>query len=821
MGFSSYFLIVYDFIEWSKNNEVPVGPGRGSGAGSLVAYALGITALDPIEHGLLFERFLNPERISMPDFDIDFCTEKRDSVIEYVSSKYGSEAVSQIVTFGTMAARAVVKDVTRALGKPYGLGERISKMIPFVPGMTLDRAIKEQPIFKQAIKDDPEVSEVLDLAFKLEGIARNVGKHAGGIVIAPGALSDFCPTYLDRQSSALMTQYDKDDVEKIGLVKFDFLGLRTLTVIDWATKSINNFLDHQNKQPLDLNSIKLDDPKVFELLSSGKTMAVFQLESSGMRDLIKRLKPTKFEEITALLALYRPGPLDSGMHDQFVDRKHGKLPVTYPHEMLEPVLSETYGVILYQEQVMQAAQVLAGFSLGQADILRRAMGKKDVAEMEKQREIFVEGCNKKDIKKATAEKIFDLIEKFAGYGFNKSHSAAYALLSYQTAYLKTYFPEHFMAAVLSTELGNTDKIYALTEECKKLGITVLKPNILTSHRKFVVNKNNEIEYGLGGIKGVADSFITHVSKVRKSHKFKDLWDFTRNIDIKLGGKKSLEALSFAGAFDSIAPTRSIAIACISDMLQDGGKAITSSANSGDLFSEIDIDFNPYEKYTNTEDLNLVDKLNLEKKSLGYYLSGHPVRAIKENITPLRSHEISSLKIDTKKARLVCLINSVRQIKDNRNKPLTFINFDDGTGAMDGIITSDVLENCHSILKESSILVLKGAIEIDDYRSKEFGETMFRMRLKEVSMVEDELLLRINSIIISADNSSKESLEKLTKNLSSVPKEVWGSGNCSIKLKVFNQESEAIIELGEDYLLKPSQENLNILRGIFGSNSIKI
>ena len=821
MGFSSYFLIVYDFIEWSKNNEVPVGPGRGSGAGSLVAYALGITALDPIEHGLLFERFLNPERISMPDFDIDFCTEKRDSVIEYVSSKYGSEAVSQIVTFGTMAARAVVKDVTRALGKPYGLGERISKMIPFVPGMTLDRAIKEQPIFKQTIKNDPEVSEVLDLAFKLEGIARNVGKHAGGIVIAPGALSDFCPTYLDRQSSALMTQYDKDDVEKIGLVKFDFLGLRTLTVIDWATKSINNLLKNQSKQLLNLNTIKLDDPKVFELLSSGKTMAVFQLESSGMRDLIKRLKPTKFEEITALLALYRPGPLDSGMHDQFVDRKHGKLPVTYPHEMLEPVLSETYGVILYQEQVMQAAQVLAGFSLGQADILRRAMGKKDVAEMEKQREIFVEGCDKNDIKKVTAEKIFDLIEKFAGYGFNKSHSAAYALLSYQTAYLKTYFPEHFMAAVLSTELGNTDKIYALTEECKKLGISVLKPNILTGQKKFVVNKNNEIEYGLGGIKGVADSFITHVSKVRNSHKFKDLWDFTRNIDIKLGGKKSLEALSFAGAFDSIAPSRSIAIACIGDMLQDGGKAITSAAASGDLFATIDIDFNPYEKYTNIKELNLIDKLNLEKKSLGYYLSGHPVKAIKDNIAPLRSHEISSLEMDTKKARLVCLINSVRQIKDNRNKPLTFINFDDGTGAMDGIITSDVLENCHSILKESSILVLKGAIEIDDYRSKELGDTMFRMRLKEVNLIEDELSSRINSIVINPENNSEESLAKLTNNLSKVPNEVWGSGNCSIKLKVFNKESEAIVELGEEYLLKPSQENLNLLRGIFGSNSIKI
>ena len=821
MGFSSYFLIVYDFIEWSKNNDVPVGPGRGSGAGSLVAYSLGITALDPIEHGLLFERFLNPERISMPDFDIDFCTEKRDLVIDYVSTKYGSNAVSQIVTFGTMAARAVVKDVTRALGKPYGLGERISKMIPFVPGMTLDRAIKEQPIFKQTIKDDPEVSEVLELAFKLEGIARNVGKHAGGIVIAPGALSDFCPTYLDRQSSALMTQYDKDDVEKIGLVKFDFLGLRTLTVIDWATKSINKYLKDQSKTPLDIHSLKLDDPKVFELLSSGKTMAVFQLESSGMRDLIKRLKPTKFEDITALLALYRPGPLDSKMDDQFVDRKHGKIPVTYPHELLEPVLSETYGVILYQEQVMQAAQVLAGFSLGQADILRRAMGKKDVVEMETQREIFVEGCDKKDIKKSTAEKIFDLIEKFAGYGFNKSHSAAYALLSYQTAYLKTYYPEHFMAAVLSTELGNTDKIYALTEECKKLDITVLKPNILLGEKKFIVNKNKEIEYGLGGIKGVADSFITHVSKIRETHEFKDLWDFTRNVDIKLGGKKSLEALSFCGAFDSIAPSRSTAIACITDMLQDGGKAISSASSSGDLFASIELDFDPYQKYTNIKELPLVEKLNLEKKSLGYYLSGHPVKAIKENIRPLRSHEISNLKIDTKKARLVCLINSVRQIKDNRNKPLTFINFDDGTGAMDGIITSEILENCYSILKESSMLVLKGAIEMDDYRSKEFGETMFRMRIKEVSLIEDELVSKVKKITIRADNNSDESISKLTNNLMKVPHEVWGNGNCSIQLKVFNNESEAIIELGDEYLLRPTQQNLDLLRDLFGQDSIEI
>ena len=514
MGFSSYFLIVYDFILWSKDNDVPVGPGRGSGAGSLVAFALGITTLDPIDHGLLFERFLNPERISMPDFDIDFCLEKRDSVIEYVSNKYGSGAVSQIATFGTMAARAVVRDVARALGKPYAVGDRISKMIPFAPGMTLDRAKEEQPIFAQASKNDPEVKEVVDLAYKLEGIARNVGKHAGGVVIAPGSISDFCPVYNDRQSASVMTQYDKDDVEKIGLVKFDFLGLRTLTVIDRAVKSINSSM--KKNESLDLDKIPHNDSKVFELLSSGKTMAIFQLESTGMRALIKSLKPTKFEEITALLALYRPGPLNSGMHTTFVDRKHGKSPVVYPHELLEPVLSETYGVIVYQEQVMEAARVLAGYSMGEADILRRVMGKKKIEEMEEQREIFIKGCEQKSIPAKKAEKIFELIEQFAEYGFNKSHSAAYAVISYQTAYLKTYYPEHFMAAVLSTELGNTEKIYALIQECKRMGIKVLKPNILTSSKRFIVNENLDIEYGLGAIKGVADTFIKHISDIRNT-----------------------------------------------------------------------------------------------------------------------------------------------------------------------------------------------------------------------------------------------------------------------------------------------------------------
>ena len=819
MGFSSYFLIVYDFIEWSKNNDVPVGPGRGSGAGSLVAFALGITTLDPIVHGLLFERFLNPERLSMPDFDIDFCMEKRDLVIDYVSKKYGEGAVSQIATFGTMAARAVVRDVARALGKPYALGDRISKMIPFAPGMTLDRAKEEQPLFAQSIKNDDEVREIVNLSYKLEGIARNVGKHAGGVVIAPGSISDFCPVYVDRSSSSVMTQYDKDDVEKIGLVKFDFLGLRTLTVIDRAVKSINKNLD---KGKLDLDRIPLDDEKVFKFLSSGKTMAVFQLESSGMRDLIKRLKPTKFEEITALLALYRPGPLNSGMHDEFVDRKHGRSPVTYPHKLLKEVLEETYGVIVYQEQVMEAARVLAGFSLGQADILRRAMGKKKKEEMEEQREIFVKGCENNDITSKNAEQIFDLINQFAEYGFNKSHSAAYALISYQTAYLKTYYPEHFMAAVLSSELGNTDKIHALIQECSRMKINVLNPNIRTSEKRFNVNKDLDIEYGLGAIKGVADAFIEHVCNVRDKTHFKDLWSFSKKIDIKLGGKKSLEALSQSGAFDVLAPSRTIAIKSVEDMLKDGASnSNNASLQSGDLFSSIEEDFDPYEKYKNTPELTLTEKLEFEKKSLGYYLSGHPVLAIENKVKKIRSKKISELNNETKTATLICLINSVRQIKDRKGKPLTFINFNDGTGTMDGIVSSEVLENCHYILKEGKILSLKGTIEVDDYRTEDLGGLMFRMRVREILTVDSELDKRIKEITIDINNSKAISLNKFSEYLDTFNKDFWTEGSCRLNVRVTSDKSEAIIDIGDQYKFKPSLENFFILEDVFGKNIIEI
>ena len=820
MGFSSYFLIVYDFIKWSKNNNVPVGPGRGSGAGSLVAFCLGITALDPIKHGLLFERFLNPERISMPDFDIDFCMEKRDKVIEYVSSKYGKDAVSQIVTFGTMAARGVVRDVTRALGKPYSLGDRISKMIPFEIGMTLEKAISRQPVLKQAIKDDEEVQEIMNLSFKLEGGIRNIGKHAGGVVIAPGSLSDFSPIYFDSDTSSVLTQFDKDDVEKIGLVKFDFLGLRTLTIIDKAVKSINDDLASRNKDQLDISNIDLNDSKVFELLSAGKTTAVFQLESPGMKDLIKRLKPTKFEEIVALLALFRPGPLDSGMHDEFVNRKNGKVPVTYPHKLLEPVLSETYGVILYQEQVMESARVLAGYSLGQADILRRAMGKKQVEEMDKQRTIFVNGCKDNNIKEDLANKIFNLIETFAGYGFNKSHSAAYALLSFQTAYLKTYYPEYFMAAVLSSAQGNTDKISSIIKECKDMNISVLSPNILTSGTNFFVNPKKQIEYGLTSLKGVAESFIYHLSDIREKHTFKNLLDFSKKVNVKLGGKKSLESLSKAGAFDSICDSRSIALACIPDMLKEGDKKASDALFAGDLFSNVEEDFNPYDQYKDVNPLNFSQKLKYEKEALGFYISGHPVEAIKDDIKDLRSHKISDLDANTSSATIVGLVNSTRQIKDSKNKPITFVNFDDETGSMDGIILSDLYEEKYGIIQEDTILKFYGSVEVDDYRSRETNSTMYRMRVKNINAVESDLVDSKKDLLIICDTVSGDSLQEIKLKLNKIDPDFWG-GESKVKLKILKDSTEALISLNDNFMIDLNSENLDNLRSIFGDNKIKL
>ena len=613
---------------------------------------------------------------------------------------------------------------------------------------------------------------------------------------------------------------DRDDVEKIGLVKFDFLGLRTLTIIDKAIKSINDDLASRNKDQLDISNIDLNDSKVFELLSAGKTTAVFQLESPGMKDLIKRLKPTKFEEIVALLALFRPGPLDSGMHDEFVNRKNGKVPVTYPHKLLEPVLSETYGVILYQEQVMESARVLAGYSLGQADILRRAMGKKQVEEMDKQRTIFVNGCKDNNIKEDLANKIFNLIETFAGYGFNKSHSAAYALLSFQTAYLKTYYPEYFMAAVLSSAQGNTDKISSIIKECKDMNISVLSPNILTSGTNFFVNPKKQIEYGLTSLKGVAESFIYHLSEIREKHTFNNLLDFSKKVNVKLGGKKSLESLSKAGAFDSICDSRSIALACIPDMLKEGDKKASDALFAGDLFSNVEEDFNPYDQYKDVNPLNFSQKLKYEKEALGFYISGHPVEAIKDDIKDLRSHKISDLDANTSSATIVGLVNSTRQIKDSKNKPITFVNFDDESGSMDGIILSDLYEEKYGIIQEDTILRFYGSVEVDDYRSRETNSTMYRMRVKSINAVESDLVDSKKDLLIICDTVSGDSLQEIKVKLNKIDPDFWG-GESKVKLKILKDSTEALISLNDNFMIDLNSENLDNLRSIFGDNKIKL
>jgi DNA polymerase-3 subunit alpha len=498
MGFAGYFLIVADFIRWARENGVPVGPGRGSGAGSLVAYSLRITDLDPLEHELLFERFLNPERVSMPDFDIDFCMEGRDRVIGYVAQKYGPERVSQIITYGTMAAKAVVRDVGRVLGMSYGFVDRIAKLVPFELGITLEAALQKEPELQRLYQGEEEVRNLIDLARSLEGLTRNAGMHAGGVVIAPSVLTDFTPLYRDASGGAVVTQFDKDDVEAAGLVKFDFLGLRTLTIIERAVALINR--DRAaGSAPLKVSALPMDDAPTYALLKACRTTAVFQLESRGMKDLVRRLQPDRFEEIVALVALFRPGPLQSGMVDDFINRKHGRGegPIDYLHPRLEPILKPTYGVILYQEQVMQIAQVLAGYTLGGADLLRRAMGKKKAEEMALQRSVFVRGATERGVREHVAAHIFDLMEKFAGYGFNKSHSAAYALLSYQTAYLKAHHPAAFMAAVLSADMDNTDKVVTLIKECTDMDLEVHPPEVNSSHYEFVASDARRIRYGLG------------------------------------------------------------------------------------------------------------------------------------------------------------------------------------------------------------------------------------------------------------------------------------------------------------------------------------
>lgn len=736
MGFPGYFLIVMEFIQWAKNNNIPVGPGRGSGAGSIVAYALGITDLDPLRYDLLFERFLNPERVSMPDFDVDFCMEGRDRVIQHVTELYGKEAVSQIITFGTMAAKAVVRDVARVQGKSYELADKLSKLIPFEPGMTLSKAFEQEPELQSFVDGDEDAQEIMEMAFKLEGITRNVGRHAGGVVIAPTRLTDFSPLYCDDNGDSLVTQFDKSDVETAGLVKFDFLGLRTLTIIDWAVKMINAQEACHQHDKLDITNIPLDDRRVYELLQRGETTAVFQLESRGMKELIRRLLPSCFEDIIALVALFRPGPLQSGMVDDFINRKHGRADTSYPHQDLAPVLKNTYGVILYQEQVMQIAQVLANYSLGGADMLRRAMGKKKAEEMEDQRSIFLSGAAARAIDANVAGSIFDLMEKFAGYGFNKSHSAAYALVSYQTAWLKKHYPAYFMAAVLSADMQNTDKVVTLIEECREMKLPLVVPDVNVGGFNFTVNTNGEIVYGLGAIKGLGEGPINAIIAAREQGgAFTSLLDFCSRVDLRSVNKRALEALIRAGALDLLYEadtdsTRAWLMATLADTVQAAEqRSRNQAAGVLDMFGDIapvpetmmrsgglvhDSASATRASVGSVRPWTQQQRLREERETLGLYLSGHPIDEFLSELAQLTRDRLVNLKPEKESQLVAGLLVATRTMRSKRGDNIAFVTLDDRSGRLEISLFAKEYEKYRELLQKDAILVIDCHVSMDDF-----------------------------------------------------------------------------------------------------------
>ncbi|MRJ45485.1 DNA polymerase III subunit alpha [Idiomarina loihiensis] len=822
MGFPGYFLIVMEFIQWSKDNGIPVGPGRGSGAGSLVAYALKITDLDPLEFDLLFERFLNPERVSMPDFDVDFCMDRRDEVIDHVADLYGREAVSQIITFGTMAAKAAIRDVGRVLAHPYGFVDRISKLIPGDPGMTLAKAFEIEPQLGAAYDQDEEVKAIIDMARILEGVTRNAGKHAGGVVISPTKITDFSPLYCDDEGNNPVTQFDKDDVESAGLVKFDFLGLRTLTIIQWAVDMVNRRHAKSGKNPIDITSIDLTDPACFKLLKKAETTAVFQLESRGMKELIKKLLPDSFEDIIALVALFRPGPLQSGMVDNFIDRKHGREEISYPdaeyqHESLQPILEPTYGVILYQEQVMQIAQVLAGYTLGGADLLRRAMGKKKPEEMAKQREIFAKGAAQNNIDPELATKIFDLVEKFAGYGFNKSHSAAYALVSYQTLWMKTHFPAEFMAAVMSADMDNTDKIVTLADECERMGLDLLPPDVNKGEYKFTVDEQQRVVYGIGAIKGVGEAPIESIIKAREEGgPFRDLFDFCCRVDLKRMNKRILQRLIRAGAMDNLGPHRASLMATLEKAIRQAEQHLNAEKiGQSDMFGVLTTEPEAVEQeFVSVRKWSEAVWLEGERDTLGLYLTGHPINRFRaelkhyinstlSNVTPTRKDEsiaIAGLVID------------VRVLTNKRGQRFAIVTLDDKTARMDVRLFSNEYESYQELLEKDRILWIKGEVRFDNFSNSN------TMTAREVMAIEQarETYLRHLAITVTDEQLAKGLAGKLEKLL-----QPFAEGTCPIKMRYQSERVEATLNVGAQWYVNPSDELIYELQNLLGTQQVSL
>ncbi|MCL4119388.1 UNVERIFIED_CONTAM: hypothetical protein GTU68_010964 [Idotea baltica] len=807
MGFPGYFLIVMDFIRWAKDNDIPVGPGRGSGAGSLVAYVQKITDLDPLAYDLLFERFLNPERVSMPDFDVDFCMEGRDQVIEYVSNKYGSSAVSQIITFGTMAAKAVIRDVARAQGKSYGLADRLSKMIPFEVGMTLNKAHQQEEILRKFLEEDAEASEIWDMSLKLEGITRGTGKHAGGVVIAPTKLTDFSPILCEEDGSGLITQFDKDDVEAVGLVKFDFLGLRTLTIIKWALEAINDDRALHDLDSIDISLIPLDDEKTFLMLQKAETTAVFQLESRGMKELIKKLKPDCLEDLIALVALFRPGPLQSGMVDDFINRKHD-----YQYEGLKPVLSSTYGIILYQEQVMQIAQIMAGYTLGQADMLRRAMGKKKVEEMAKQRSSFIQGCQDNEINAVLAGNIFDLVEKFAGYGFNKSHSAAYGLISYQTAWLKTHYPAHFMAAVLSADMQNTDKIVILVEECQHMKLVVDAPDINFSEYKFTVRSDLCVVYGLGAIKGIGEGLVDAIVAARNEAVFKDLFDFCARIDVKRINKRSLEALIRCGAFDSLNAYRAILLASIEEAMHAAEQALQNKKSGHlDLFGDVSItaDTGTCARYLNVQPLTLKERLVGEKETLGLYFTGHPIDEYAQEIRYFAKKCIVDLKPSRELQSVAGLVVSWRVMRNKKGDKMGFLTLDDHSGRIEVSLFSETFSEYSEQIQMDRLMVVNGEVSYDDYSGS------IRLRAKKIMTLEESRASCVKAmrLLVSEQRYDRLNLDELAFLLEKYP------GECPVILEYTGKNACASLSFGSEWNIDLHDKLLQDLRIKLGQDNV--
>ena len=809
MGFAGYFLIVADFINWAKHNAVPVGPGRGSGAGSLVAYSLNITDLDPLAYNLLFERFLNPDRVSMPDFDIDFCMDGRDRVIDYVKQKYGLDAVSQIATFGTMAAKAVIRDVGRVLDLPFNFVDGIAKLIPLELGITLGSALEKEPQLQERRESEEEVATLLELALRLEGLVRNVGMHAGGVLISPGKISDFSPIYCQADGGSLVSQYDKDDVEAVGLVKFDFLGLRTLTILELALVNANKQRAALGEAPLSFETLPLDDKASYQLLKTANTTAVFQLESRGMKDMLKQALPDCFEDIIALVALYRPGPMD--LIPDFCRRKHGKQRVEYPHPATESILKETYGIAVYQEQVMQIAQVVAGYSLGGADLLRRAMGKKKKEEMDAQREIFTAGALKNGLNERQASELFDLLEKFAGYGFNKSHAAAYALVAYHTAYLKAHYPAAFLASTMSADMNNTDNIHLFFDDCASNKVEVLPPDVNQSGYRFEPLNNTQILYGLGAIKGTGLAAIELILAAREADgPFKNLFDFCNRLDLRKVNRRVIESLIRVGAFDKLEPNRAALLAAVG-MATAAAEQANSHAGQDNLFGELSETKHELPK---VQAWSPEESLIQEKAALGFYLSGHPFLNAKEDVSQFVRGTLADLVPQEQPKLMAGIVAGIRIRMTQRGK-MAIVTIDDAVSRVDVVVGSELLNQYASLIKEDQLLVIEGRVSNDDFSG---GIRVNARKLYDLAAARSN---HASMLKISCNGQSDAA--KLTAILKPYCKKSAESDKklCPVKIEYHNAQGQASLMLGEAWRVELHDELLQNLHAWLSKDNVKI